>query len=268
MLKNIPWWKPDAWFFGDFYIEWDDSVDWYLVSQSQNLTERTIAEVDGVIKLLWLQWWESILDCPCWYGRHSIELSQRGFSVVWSDINPTHLSKALIDSNQYNIANTLRFQEESMLDIKYNQEFDTIINMFYSFGFFSTEDENFKVLKNFYKWLKLWWKFLMHTDVNIPFIEAWQYKHHETRVLQNGNLLEIQDYYNKQTKRIDGIWKIKNTNGELLDMKEYSVRVYTKDEFIDLCKLAGFQSCEAYWNWSGEAYWKIVTDDMIIIAQK
>jgi hypothetical protein len=43
---------------------------------------------------------------------------------------------------------------ENMIDIDYQNEFDVVINMFYSFGFFENDQENEKVLSNFYNALK------------------------------------------------------------------------------------------------------------------
>ena len=106
----------------------------------------------------------------------------------------------------------------------------------------------------------------MHTDVNIPFIQAGEYKHDETRALTNGNALRIVDKYNPDTKRINGFWILKDENGEEIK-KEYSVRVYTKEEFIDLCKKAGFRFCKAYSDWNKKSYSED-SEDMIIVATK
>ncbi|CAF4819188.1 unnamed protein product [Rotaria sp. Silwood2] len=70
-----------------------------------------------------------------------------------------------------------------MIDINYDNEFDAVINMFYSFGFFETDEENNQVLQNFYNALKPGGKFLFHTDVNIPRILSGKYKEDETRHL-------------------------------------------------------------------------------------
>ncbi len=199
-INNKKWWEPEYGFFGEFYLEGDNSKEGYL-EKRQNLEERTRTEVVGVMNVLQIKGGEKILDCPCGYGRHSVMLANKWFDVVWSDINPIHLNKAI---QQKGWQVKLQFHQENMLELKYNEEFDAVINMFYSFGFFDTDEENETVLMNFYKSLKYGGKFLMHTDVNIPRIENGKYKEDETRNLENGSQLRIIDKYNEETKRIDG----------------------------------------------------------------
>ncbi len=264
MNQTKNWWSEEYGFFGNFYMEGDNSKEGYRIAQKQSLQERTNAEVDGVLNLLNLQPGSKVLDCPCGYGRHSIELSKRGFLVIGSDLNSQHLAVAQRQSEKNSVTVTL--VKENMLDINYDSEFDAVINMFYSFGFFERDEDNFKVLQNFFKALKPNGQFLMHTDVNIPFIEAGKYKHDEIRTTSRDGALRIIDNYDLVTKRINGLWILKDKDGNE-QKKEYSVRVYTREEFIDLCLQAGFRSCEAYSDWDKKPY-SPESEDMIIIARK
>jgi SAM-dependent methyltransferase len=153
-----------------------------------------------------------------------------------------------------------------MAEIVYNEEFDAVINLFYSFGFFETNEQNFKVLQNFYRALKTGGKFLFHTDVNIPRVLTGKYRQEEKRHLTSGSELEITDKYDPASKRVNGSWIIKHPDGSQTS-KSYSVRVYEKDEFVDLCKMAGFRGMQAYSDWDGSGY-DSEAEDMIIAAQK
>jgi 2-polyprenyl-3-methyl-5-hydroxy-6-metoxy-1,4-benzoquinol methylase len=262
--NNQNWWNEEYGFFGDFYMQGDDSKEGYRISQKQNLKQRTLTEVDGILRLLNLKTKSKILDIPCGYGRHSIELAKRGFIVTGSDLNDKHLTFAKKEARKN--STKIQFVKENMVEINYDSPFDAVINMFYSFGFFESDEDNFKVLQNFFKALKPNGQFLMHTDVNIPFIEAGKYKHDETRALTNGSALKIVDKYDPVAKRINGFWILQDKNGEKTK-KEYSVRIYTKEEFIDLCKKAGFRFCKAYSDWDKKPYSKN-SEDMIIVATK
>lgn len=158
------WWEEGAGFFGRGYMQGDDSVEGYL-EQPMTLTERTTQEVNGIINLLQLQRLQRVLDCPCGYGRHSINLAHRGLEVIGADINSEELAVACqCISNLPNV----QFIKNDMRYLYFHDYFDAVINMFYSFGFFDTDEENMQVLRNFYTALKPGGKFLMHTDVNIP----------------------------------------------------------------------------------------------------
>ncbi len=259
MRKKIPWWSEEYGFFGPFYIEGDNSLEGYR-EKKQSLAERTAFEVKGITKLLSLNNKSKILDAPCGYGRHSIALAKKGFDVIGIDINSKHLAQARRKKS------AVQFVKKNMLNINYKGAFDAVINMFYSFGFFETDEENERVLANFYRALKPGGRLLMHTDVNMPRIISGQYKTDEIRTLKSGKKLHIIDYYNKRTKRIDGVWIIVDKNSKQI-LKDYSVRVYAKSEFVELCKKAGFKKCKAYSYWDGSPYSK-EAEDMIIVATK
>lgn len=157
-------WEEGAGFFGRAYIEGDDSLEGYLTTPLE-LEERTSREIGGIIKLLDLNPPQKILDCPCGYGRHSVQLARMGFEVVGSDINGEMLEPAIHAAR--GIEN-IRFVKENMQHLTYDGEFDAVLNLFFSFGFFETDEENNDVLRRFYNALKPGGKFMMHTDINLP----------------------------------------------------------------------------------------------------
>ncbi len=261
---SFDWWNEEYGFFGEFYMEGDDSIEGYLAKRHLSLQERTMEDVDGVEKLLSLNGGESILDVPCGYGRHSIELALRGFSVIGSDINSAHLSTARERAKARGI--DVVFRKENMLSINYENEFDAVINMCYSFGFFESDAENMQVLENFYSALRGGGKFLMHTDVNLPRVRAGKFKESEFRTLSSGKKLEIEEKFNPSTSRMAGYWKIISPDGKV-ERRDYSVRVYEKDEFIDMCKQVGFLSCEAFCDWTGRPYSEMEQEIMFVATK-
>ncbi len=257
------WWEEDAGFFGRGYMLGDDSVEGYL-EQPMTLIERTTQEVNGIINLLKLQRLQRVLDCPCGYGRHSIHLAQRGLEVIGADINSEELMVACqCISNLPNV----QFIKNDMRYLYFHDYFDAVINMFYSFGFFDTDEENMQVLRNFYTALKPGGKFLMHTDVNIPRIISGKYKGFERRQLCEGKILEIIDVYDPIQKRINGMWKLIHPDGHTEELTPYSVRVYTQEEFTNWCYSVGFSQVTAYGNWQGDPLTE-ESEDMMIVAEK
>lgn len=262
--NDVKWWMEEYGFFGNFYMEGDDSCEGYLDCRKQTLDERTATEANGVKDLLNLKEGDELLDCPCGYGRHSNMLSSMGINVTGCDINSVHLGRAI--KNAKNKGLSTNFVQGNMLTIDFENQFDAVINMFYSFGFFDTDEENLQVLQNFYNSLKKGGKFLMHTDVNIPRIESDVYKFDENRKLSSGNQLRVIDKYNPETKRIDGVWIITDSEKKQKEV-DYSVRVYTKEEFTEMCYTVGFKKVSIYSDWDGRPYSED-SEDMIVIAEK
>src|SRR5436853_7596270 len=54
--------------------------------------EWTLQEVNFAVRELKLQPGQHILDIPCGFGRHTIELAKRGFNVTGADISETFLA--------------------------------------------------------------------------------------------------------------------------------------------------------------------------------
>ncbi len=230
--KQKAWWEDGGGFFGHGYMEGDNSYTGYL-SQPMTLTERTRQEVDGIVELLGLQADQRLLDCPCGYGRHS----------------------------------HVRFMKEDMRFLKFSEGFDAVINMFYSFGFFETDEENFQVLRNFFSALKPGGKLLLHTDVNLSRVIDGTYKFAERRQLHSGRTLQICDSYDPESKRINGEWTLIDDNGMVEALTPYSVRVFSFEEFAEWCYQAGFQKVSGYGNWQ-KAPLTADSEDMMVVAEK
>lgn len=259
------WWSRTGGFFGDVYLEGDNSFEGFLKSP-MDLETRTKAEVEGVRKLCELRSGDKILDCPSGYGRHSIALNRMGFDVTGVDVNDKYIKTANSVSKGLNLTN-MRFQEKDMRHVNFKNGFAAVINMFYSFGFFDSEEDNFKAIKNFYKALKPGGKFLMHTHITLPKILNGDYRKHEIRTLKTGNKLELFRGYNPETKREYGQWSVLYLDGTKKTSPPYSMRIYSKEEFIKICKKVGFKKVDVFGNWN-EAKYTDKSPLMIVVATK
>jgi ubiquinone/menaquinone biosynthesis C-methylase UbiE len=257
------WFEDGGGFFGRYYIEGDNSIEGYLHSP-MTLEERTQREINGVVRILELQPGDKVLDCPCGYGRHSRELATRGYEVVGCDINSEMLEPAL--SSTRDLSN-VRFVQENMVKLDFNQEFDAVVNLFFSFGFFDSDEENDRVLANFYRALKPGGRFMMHTDINVPRIVNGTYKLHETRELKSGRQLEISETCDVENRRLEGTWSLINPDGSKQELRPYVAAIYTLEDFTAMCEKAGFQNVRGYGDWDGSPLMDD-SEDMIIVAEK
>ncbi len=138
-----PWYEA---FFGPDYLK-----------QYEHTT--TAQEIDGVEKILHLKAGSRILDLACGAGRHSIELAKRGMDVVGYDLSEPLLKVARAAARNASVRVT--FARGDMRELPYRGEFDAVINLFTSFGYFEREVDDRKVLGRVARALKRRGKFLM-----------------------------------------------------------------------------------------------------------
>ncbi|MCA9460194.1 MAG: class I SAM-dependent methyltransferase [Nanoarchaeota archaeon] len=259
------WWK-ESYFFGKRYFYPDNSKEGYLINNKETLEQRTFRESQGIINLLKLKEGSKILDAPCGYGRHSIALSKKGYNLTGIDIDKEHLKKANSDSN----GTKVRFLEKDLRNLGNDmyENFDAVINMFYSFGFFESDEENFKVMEEFYKSLKAKGSFLLHTDVSPEMIENKTTIKESIRTLENNDKLIILETYNSKTKRMEGSWETTDKVGNVIFPRAfYSMRIYSADEFNEMAKDIGFKNVKVYGSFNGE-HFNNKSKEMIVVAKK
>ncbi len=82
-------------------MHWEAFFDYEASTYEQNgFTKNTVAEVDFFLSLFALPAGSSVLDMGCGTGRHSIELSKRGYRVVGVDRSTEMLKQARQSANE------------------------------------------------------------------------------------------------------------------------------------------------------------------------
>ena len=95
--------------------------------------ERSDADADLVARLLALEPGMRVLDAPCGEGRIAGRLARRGCEVVGIDNNERLLARA---REQYPAA---AFELVDLRSLRYEHEFEIVVNWFSSFGYFDPE---------------------------------------------------------------------------------------------------------------------------------
>lgn len=260
------WWKCGAGFFGRHYIIGDNSLCGYIPGKPETLEERTEREIKGVIGLLSLTPLSKILDIPCGYGRHSISLAKKGYNVTGIDINLEFLQSARSAAETDGVSVGFSNGDMRCLEDRFYSEFDAVINMFFSFGFFG-KNENIRTMQEFFKSLRPGGQLLIHTDVCPEIINGGNYRLTETRELVKGGKLLINEAYDHQTGRINGKWTIVNCQGIDHQLTPYSVRIYSTDELEKMARLCGFGKTRFYGSFQKNKF-SPDSKELIFIAEK
>lgn len=123
--------------------------------------ERTRAEVDFVLSLLQPRTRDTILDLCCGVGRHAVEIARRGYKVVGLDYNAHYLDAARERARTEGAK--VEFLRADMRKIPAGRQFDAVINLFTSFGYFEKDTDNFKTLTAVARCLKPGGRFVLDT---------------------------------------------------------------------------------------------------------
>lgn len=124
---------------------WNDFFDADYIRVYERQDELAEPEADFVRKTLGLRRGQRVLDVCCGYGRHARPLAQAGLQVTGFDLSRYFLRKARRDARKAKLP--INWVEGDVREMAFEPIFDAAINMFTSFGFFPTEEENFQLIR-------------------------------------------------------------------------------------------------------------------------
>jgi len=196
--------------------------------------DQTLREVEFIESSLGVKPGGQILDVGCGYGRHAIELVQRGLDVTGLDLSLPLLLRAADEAQKR--AMSVNFVHADMREMAFDKQFDGACCMLTSFGYFD-EETNLRVAEGIARALKPGGRLLLDL-VNRDYVVG----DLPSRVWWEGNgcvVLEEVDF-NFHTSRIITHRSIVFEDGRQVE-QEISVRAYSLHEIGRLLRQAGFR---------------------------
>lgn len=241
----------------------------YLITDARSVCdeELTCKEVDFLEGILKMDRSWPILDLCGGQGRHSLELSRRGFQ----DVTVLDYSEYLInlgkDRAQEEGLNTLFVKQDARDTDLVSEKFKIIIVMASSFGYFVDECENEKILLEANRLLMPEGTLLLDLP-NRDYVlknfspESWHEADDEIVVCRQRRLEEDILYSREKV--------ISRSRGGIRD-ETYCTRLYSEEEIIEMLASAGFSSINAqkdYISHEKREDYGCMTNRMIVIAHK
>lgn len=222
--------------------------------------EHAGEEVEQLIELADLKENMKVLDLCCGVGRHSIEFARKGYDVTGVDKTEHYLEEARKKADEEDL--DIDFIREDMREFRREKEFDVVVNLFTSFGYFEEEEENMKVLENIYASLKDGGKVII--DVMGKEIIA--------RIFEERDWNEIENGYKLLERTVEKDWSwLNNRRIRVTDegKKEYNVShwLYSAKELKDMLKDVGFSEAKAYGGYDGKGY-GTDADRLVVVGEK
>ena len=125
-------------------------------------THGTLGECDFIEKELAYDKSLKMIDIGCGTGRHAIELTKRGYSVIGIDLSESQLKQAREKAERENV--TIEFLKHDARRLPFSNQFDVAIMLCEGgFPLMETDELNFEILQSVTKSLKSPAKFIFTT---------------------------------------------------------------------------------------------------------
>lgn len=235
----------------------------------ENFTQGTKGECDFLENEFGYNRQFKILDIGCGTGRHSIELSKRGYNLTGIDLSESQLCRAKEKAAEQNLQ--IEFLKYDARNLPFTNEFDAAIMICEgAFPLMETDEMNFQILQNAAKALKLKGK-LIFTTLNGLFPLFHSVKDFLASHKEEGNAEYDNNSFDLMTFRD---YNVTTFTDDLGNKKELhcNERYYVPSEITWLLKSLGFKSIEIFGARLG-AYSRndILTPDdfeMLVVSQK
>jgi SAM-dependent methyltransferase len=208
----------------------------------ESYTQGTLGECDFIEKEINFDKSLKILDVGCGTGRHSIELSKRGYAVTGIDLSDSLLAKAKEKAKAQNLE--IEFQKYDARKLPFKDDFDLAI-MLCEGGFclMETDEMNYEILRNVAKSLKKSGK-LIFTALNglFPLYHSVETFH---SAKDEGNTTCRSNTFDLMTFREHNITTVEDDSGNKKKL-ECNERCYVPSEITWLLKSLGFKKIDIY----------------------
>ena len=185
-----------------------------------------------------------VLDLGCGNGRHARAWSTSGAQILGVDLSADLIQVA----RDRKLTNTL-FIEGDMRELAFHDLFDVATSLFTSFGYFSSEEEDQRVLDGIARALKprgvFVFDFLNATHVRQSLVP-------ETKETRKGVAVHHRRWISDDGLRVNKHTTMRRSDGTIREQEE-SVRLYSEDELREKLSRAGFVVEDAFGDFDGQS---------------
>ncbi len=210
-----------------------------------------------------------ILDVGCGTGRHTIELSKRGFTVTGIDLSETQLQRAREKAERDNLQ--INFLKQDARNLSFSNEFDLAIMLCEGgFPLMETDEMNYKILNSVTKSLRENGK-LIFTTLNGLFPLYHSVEEFCASTSEEGNATYRSNTFDLMTFRDHNVTEFEDDSGNKKTL-ECNERYYVPCEITWLLKSLGYRKIDIFGAKLGEFSRndKLTTEDfeMLVAAEK
>jgi 2-polyprenyl-3-methyl-5-hydroxy-6-metoxy-1,4-benzoquinol methylase len=239
----------------EWFSEWFNSPYYHILYQNRDEKEAEFFLRNVVTKLGFTPA-HRIIDLACGKGRHAIYLNSLGFDVTGIDLASQSIAEASQNANE-----RLRFEVQDLRCLNTLESYDIALNLFTSFGYFASLEEDELVIKNIRSILKPAGQVLidfMNVNCVIQNLVERESKtinniqFHITKWVENG-------FIHKKIEVLD--------NSSTFEFIE-KVQALQLNNFEEILHKQNFSITHTFGNYALDAYKAGASDRLIIVACK
>ncbi|NOV04028.1 class I SAM-dependent methyltransferase [Paenibacillus planticolens] len=231
--------------------------DYLLVYKHRDM-QGAYHEVKKMMDWLELKQGAEVLDLCCGMGRHSMALADFGYEVTGVDLSEVLLNEAIQLDKQKRVT----WVRGDMREVPLQRQFDAVVNLFTSFGYFDEDEQNEVVFHEMNRLLKKGGRFIIDF-LNPVYIRA--------HLVPQSQRMEG-DIHIRETRTIeDGcVRKRIVISEEGAPGRQYleQVKLYDRPAFEAMLQKAGLHIDHVYGGYDGQAYEADVSGRMIFVGHK
>jgi SAM-dependent methyltransferase len=232
-------------------MDWfDDDAFWETFASYIYSEDRLRSAPEDVDRLLALAGASprDVLDLCCGTGRHAVALAARGCRVTAVDRTRFALDQARALAASAGVA--LEIVECDMRAFTRPAGFDLVVNLFTSFGYFDTIDDDLRVLRHVHESLRPGGAFVV--DVTGKEILARVFQDTRSAIAPDGTLIVWRTAVSDDWTRVRGEWHaIRGDTARVFRVEHW---IYSARELRALLQQAGFGDVRTYGDFEGHEY--------------
>ena len=225
--------------------QWYESLfeNYGLKYDHEIYVQATFGECDFIEKEIYFNKAARIIDVGCGTGRHSIELTKRGYRVLGIDLSESQLKRAKEKAKAENLK--IDFIKHDARKLPFKNKFDLAIMLCEgAFPLMETDEMNYEILKSTANSLKKNGR-LIFTTLNGLFPLFHSVKEFIESSVKGGNDVCKNSTFDLMTFRDINIITFEDDNGNKKELK-CNERYYIPSEVTWLLKSLGFKKIDIY----------------------
>lgn len=242
----------------EWFKDWFNTQEYLNVYQHRNESDAE-NHIKIILENIKITSGAKILDMACGAGRHAVIFARKDFDVTGVDLSENLLAIANQSAQKENLK--IKFVQSDIRNFEAKNKFELVINLFTSFGYFESDEENFSVLHKAYNLLSDNGFFVLDF-FNAYYLQENLVEFSEENLGDVGIKQFRKIINNRVTKKI-----IIAKNGSSSTYEE-SVRMFTQDDLVDAVQNIGFEIHKTFGDFLGSEFDKLNSPRLIMICRK